>query len=48
MSALRQGAAMEQGNPRQAIAHYCTAANLGNPEAYYRIGPPAGPRPQDP
>jgi len=37
MSALRQGAAMEQGNPRQAIAHYCTAANLGNPEAYYRI-----------
>jgi len=38
MSALRQGAAMEQGNPRQAIAHYCTAANLGNPEAYYRIG----------
>ncbi|MFM4677866.1 transglycosylase SLT domain-containing protein [Aeromonas media] len=38
MSALRQGAAMEQGNPRQAITHYCTAANLGNPEAYYRIG----------
>jgi soluble lytic murein transglycosylase-like protein len=38
MSALRQGAAMERGNPRQAIAHYCTAASLGNPEAYYRIG----------
>ncbi len=37
MSALRQGAAMERGNPRQAIAHYCTAASLGNPEAYYRI-----------
>ena len=38
MSALRQGAAMEQSNPRRAIAHYCTAASMGNPEAYYRIG----------
>lgn len=38
MSALRQGAAMERNNPRQAIAHYCTAASLGNPEAYFRIG----------
>lgn len=38
MSALRQGAAMERSNPRQAIAHYCNAASLGNPEAYYRIG----------
>lgn len=38
MSALRQGAAMERSNPRQAIAHYCTAASLGNPEAYFRIG----------
>lgn len=38
MNALRQGAAMERSNPRQAIAHYCTAASLGNPEAYFRIG----------
>lgn len=38
MSALRQGAAMERSNPRQAIAHYCNAASLGNPEAYFRIG----------
>ena len=38
MSALRQGTAMERSNPRQAIAHYCTAAKLGNPEAYFRIG----------
>ena len=29
---------MERGKPRQAIAHYRTAASLGNPEAYYRIG----------
>ena len=38
MSALRQGTAMERSNPRQAIAHYCIAASLGNPEAYFRIG----------
>ena len=38
MSALRQGATLERSNPRQAIAHYCSAARLGNPEAYFRIG----------
>ena len=37
-SALRQGAALERSDPHQAIAHYCRAANLGNPEAYFRIG----------
>ncbi|UBH27412.1 lytic transglycosylase domain-containing protein [Aeromonas enteropelogenes] len=38
MSAIRQGAAIERSNPRQAIAYYCNAARLGNPEAYFRIG----------
>ncbi|MGY3944029.1 lytic transglycosylase domain-containing protein [Aeromonas tecta] len=38
MNALRQGAAIERSNPRQAIAYYCNAASLGNPEAYFRIG----------
>ncbi|VEG97794.1 lytic transglycosylase catalytic subunit subunit [Aeromonas encheleia] len=47
MGALRQGAAMERSNPRQAIAHYCTAASLGNPEAYFRIGRLLARGPQD-
>ncbi|MHA7002312.1 lytic transglycosylase domain-containing protein [Aeromonas schubertii] len=37
-TALRQGAALERSDPHQAIAYYCAAARLGNPEAYFRIG----------
>lgn len=39
VSALQRGQQVERsGQIAQAIAHYCTAAKLGSPEAYYRIG----------
>lgn len=39
MTALRQGqAAQHSGNLQKAIALYCVAASIGNPEGYFRIG----------